>query len=404
MSVDDLRGFLESVGDEPSVRWWLKRLSPNDTQQTGGHQAGIYVPKRVMFHLVPELERPEIENPRIPIFADVESHDISSTIHAIWYNNELRGRSRNEVRMTGWGGGESPLLDPAYTGLIVAFAFTGDENSRRCRVWVCRDGHEDDLLEERFSEVVAGDSVFVPPIPRVPTPTNCWLSEDAIPLEWMEEFPSSLAIFEHALKVRPEFSRLPVDKRIIDRRKCEQDIFESVHSAHIMPKVRGGFESYHGFIDFANAELNRRKNRSGKSLERHIERIFGEAGLIEGHNFDQQVLTEHGYKADFIFPSEQAYYDHSVPSENLRMLGVKTSLKDRWSQVLPEADRIAQKHLLTLDNWVSDSSCRRIHEAGVILVVPEQYHKRYPEWFRPEVMSVAEFIEEVSPLAGRIAQ
>ncbi len=39
------------------------------------------------------------------------------------------------------------------------------------------------------------------------------------------------------------------------------------------------------------------------------------------------------------FPFRRAYHDTEFPVENLRMLAVKTTCKDRWRQILNEADK-----------------------------------------------------------------
>ena len=64
--------------------------------------------------------------------------------------------------------------------------------------------------------------------------------------------------------------------------------------------------------------------------------------------------TEGRSKPDFIFPSIDSYHDRSYPFEYLTMLGAKTTCKDRWRQVLPEADRIKHKHVLTLEPSISE--------------------------------------------------
>ena len=43
----------------PGALWFAKRLSANDTQQTGAHQAGPYIPKQMAFEVFPELCQPE---------------------------------------------------------------------------------------------------------------------------------------------------------------------------------------------------------------------------------------------------------------------------------------------------------------------------------------------------------
>jgi hypothetical protein len=77
-----------------------KILSANDTGETGGHQAGILVPKdpRIL-GFFPRLN-PTLRNPRTVL----DMHDDTGrewTFHFIYYNNRFFGGTRNEYRLTG---------------------------------------------------------------------------------------------------------------------------------------------------------------------------------------------------------------------------------------------------------------------------------------------------------------
>ena len=76
-----------------------KKLSPNDIGLTGSHQAGILVPKRSeLLSFFPTLDA-NLPNPRMTIrFND----DLDQTwkFNYIYYNNKLRGGTRNEYRLT----------------------------------------------------------------------------------------------------------------------------------------------------------------------------------------------------------------------------------------------------------------------------------------------------------------
>ena len=76
------------------------------------------------------------------------------------------------------------------------------------------------------------------------------------------------------------------------------------------------------------------------------------------------------------------------------MLAAKTTCKDRWRQILNEADRIEWKHLLTLQEGVSVSQFREMQQSKVVLVVPEPLIKSYPESIQCEVVPFARFIAE----------
>ncbi|MWT08902.1 restriction endonuclease, partial [Escherichia coli] len=150
-------------------------------------------------------------------------------------------------------------------------------------------------------------------------------------------------------------------EQLIDRRRIEYDIFLLVEEFHVLDIIRKGFGSVDEFIALANSVSNRRKSRAGKSLELHLEHLFVEHGL---RHFATQAVTEGNKKPDFLFPSAEAYHDIGYPEENLRMLAVKTTCKDRWGQILNEADKIRQIHLFTLQEGVSQAQHSEMRDAG----------------------------------------
>ena len=77
------------------------------------------------------------------------------------------------------------------------------------------------------------------------------------------------------------------------------------------------------------------------------------------------------------------------------MLGVKSSCKDRWRQVLAEADRIEKKHLLTLEAAISENQTEEMQAKHLQLVLPEQLHDTYSETQRSWLFSVTQFTELV---------
>lgn len=77
-----------------------KKLSPNDIGLTGSHQAGILVPKKSeLLAFFPALD-PNIANPRI-VIRFLDDFDQVWKFNLIYYNNKLRGGTRNEYRLTG---------------------------------------------------------------------------------------------------------------------------------------------------------------------------------------------------------------------------------------------------------------------------------------------------------------
>jgi hypothetical protein len=406
MAVADLTDWLDQFS-APDFVWFVKRLSGNDTVANGTHQFGPYIPKEFLFQIFPSLDHSEMENPdhRFPLFID--SHADTRQIRAVWYNNRLRGGTRNESRLTGFGGASSALLDAESTGALTVFAFrvVSGSDATECHVWVCHDGIEEDFVEERIGPVEPGKALvwsakpgllphLFPPVVRVRA--NCWLDASEIPPEWLEEFPSGEAIINRTMELRPDNSLDP-DRRLVRRRDCEFEIFRSVEEAVEFPNIRKGFGNVDQFIARAQSILQRRRSRSGRSLELHARAIFVEEGLKEGTQFSYQPAESDPGKQgpDFLFPSQRDYSDASFPADRLRMLAVKTTLKDRWRQILREADRIGKKHLLTLQEGVSVRQFNEIVEAGVQLVVPAPLKSAFPPSVQEHLQTIESFIADV---------
>ena len=375
MSIADLSDWIDEFS-RPGHVWYGKRLSGNDTLANRSHQAGPYIPKEFLFQILPQLNRPDAENPDCHFDLYIDSHLDHKRIRAIWYNNRLRGGTRNEARLTGFGGQSSPLLDPESTGSLTVFVFRLDKDgaAQQCHVWVCDHATEEDLLEERLGPVEPKQYVLWRPgapefqqdlFARQARPhQSCWLTPDRMPPEWLEAFPSGREIVRKTIELRPPTGTTP-DARLLHRRKCEFEIFRSVEEAHYLPLIRSGFGSVERFISLANTILQSRKSRSGNSLEYHTQEIFNEEGLLKDKHFSHNPTIEGSKKPDFLFPSVRSYKDSSFPEDRLRMLAAKTTCKDRWRQILNEADRIQTKHLLTLQEGVSENQFQEMTEAGV---------------------------------------
>ena len=74
------------------------------------------------------------------------------------------------------------------------------------------------------------------------------------------------------------------------------------------------------------------------------------------------------------------------------MLGAKSTLKDRWRQVLSEAARIEEKHLLTLEPGVSENQTDEMCAKRLQLIVPRPLHQTYRTTQQTWLMSLSDFI------------
>lgn len=178
----------------------------------------------------------------------------------------------------------------------------------------------------------------------------------------------------------------------------EHRMFRTLEKHRISESISNGFLDARGGVDvdaFLKLSLsvhNRRKSRAGLSLEEHISAVFN-ANSIQ---YVKKAKTEGKKEPDFLFPSKAAYDDPGFPPACLTMLGSKTTLKDRWRQVLNEADRIPNKHLLTLQPAISEDQTAEMRTERLQLVIPRELHTQgfstsQQEW----LMGLDDFLAEV---------
>jgi len=398
-SVSD---WLDEVSGNEYI-WYVKRLSGNDTLANGSHQAGPYVPKGFIFDIFPSMAGKHDDNQERWFDFYVDPHGDYRTARAVWYNNKFRGGTRNEARLTNFGGQNSPILDPESTGALTVFAFELDSNgeARECHAWVARHETEEDIIEDRIGPVDPGNwRIWSSEMPLFDTETATekknpfWLTPSEIPSEWIDTFPTGAQITQKAVELS-QGTGLDPDNRLIKRRNCEFELFRSIEEAIELPHIIAGFSSMEEFIKKALSILQRRKSRSGRSLELHAKEVFVEEGLQDGLDFSHQPISELGKKPDFLFPSADDYHNSSFPEKQLRMLAVKTTCKDRWRQILNEAKRIDTKHLLTLQEGISANQFREMQEENVQLVVPAPIVSSYADEIRPHLQTLKSFIGDV---------
>ena len=412
MAIADLTDWIDEFG-RPGAVWYAKRLAANDTKASGANQAGPYIKKEFLFELFPSMAEPGAVNPDAWFEGFIDSH-ISNLSHrklrAVWYNQ----KTRNESRFTQFGGIASPLLDPDSTGSLVVFVFTEIEEppNWKCNIWVCDDGTQEDLIEERIGAVEP--KTYVIWRPGVSKPENdlfsdihsvhssCWLTREQIPDDWLIKFPTGREIVRQSIKLRPATGTDP-DVRLLRRRECEFEIFRSVEQEFYLNEISAGFKDMESFIGLANTILQSRKSRSGKSLEYHTIEILLEEGFFPEQDFSYNPVVD-GKRPDFLFPSANAYNDPDFQTSNLRMLAAKTTCKDRWRQILNEVDkdRVPTKHLLTLQEGVSQNQFNEMVAEGVQLVVPIGLHKSYPKEIRPHLLTFESFLGDVRMLNYKI--
>lgn len=388
-----LTQFLEHL-DNTRSPWLVKRLSGNDTGITGGHQSGLYMPRSFMQEVIPEVVTTEQYNPTVVTDCFVSSHDCyKDDIQAKYYNNKYfpeKGFSKkyDEFRLTCWK--ETPLQDVDNTGAICVLAGVDVGGQRHLVCWVSRNEEEEDDIELWVGrEIEPGRMYYSRQLSPFTPPKTL---EEQIPEQWKHSFPTSREIFDFVEGLLPErtWTKSP-DELLLKRRGMEFDVFSIIERYDVLPNIQNGYQNVDEFIKYANTVVNRRKSRSGTSLELNLASIF----TYHQIQFDTQVVTEQNKKPDFVFPSANAYKNPSFPECKLSMLASKTCCKDRWRQVLNEADRIHPKHLFTLQEGISAKQLSEMKANGVVLVVPEPNRHLFPTEDDTLLMNLTGFMDLV---------
>jgi hypothetical protein len=86
-------------------------------------------------------------------------------------------------------------------------------------------------------------------------------------------------------------------------------------------------------------------------------------------------MPEDRRQARRMIPSEEAYNDKDYPADQLCIIGVKRTCRDRWRQVLNEGKRVEAKHILTMQPTLSTDQLKQMNDRQVRLVVPAS-----PQW------------------------
>lgn len=183
------------------------------------------------------------------------------------------------------------------------------------------------------------------------------------------------------------------DHAIMTWMESEELLFR-VYERHIVKERigRGFEENVDEFVSFSLSVHNRRKSRAGLAFEHHMEAVFLANNIIFQRGKGAANVTENRASPDFVFPGFKEYQDKNFPASKLTMLGVKTSCKDRWRQVLSEAARIEKKHLATLEAAISQHQTDEMRAHELTLVIPEKIRATYTQDQARNILSISDFV------------
>lgn len=390
---------------------YCKFLSANDTKKTKGHQNGILITKNAesILHqdrmsLVPNRDgKPNIYERFVSVTffkRDKDEPEKRNKVRFVYYD------SKNEFRIT-----RIPRIDEDSAGSLFV------------------------LIQQNFDEYQAYflDSErdckeFLNVFGYSPLETNAVINEGELPTEELDFIKKYIASLNNEGTVFPEAEniaekaremydktrnekdkKVTVDNMLVGWLRSEYNIFKSIEDDRYREYVQKPFYEVRKFIHVANSVLNRRKSRAGKSLELHLYKLFKKKEL----EVDPQAVTEKKHKPDFLFPSKSAYVQASKEASaqkikaaiaakkyGIVVLAAKTTCKDRWRQILEEADLLdgGKRYLFTLQPCISTNQLEQMKSRNVILVVPQSIKKYYPTEYRKDILSLNAFINMVKKI------
>ncbi|MBV4414667.1 type II restriction endonuclease [Clostridium tyrobutyricum] len=370
---------------------FCKFISPNDCGLTGAHQCGIYIPKQ-SYKLL--FDEPGIKGTNRERSIKIKWQDKFYTESRFKYYGK---KTRNEYRITKFGRGFPYLKDKHLGDLFI----------------ICK--KSEDFYVAYMLESEKDINNFLSNFNLSPVDTNSIIKInhsiynidiDIIIKGYISsltvDFPSTQEISDEAQNILFKFMKKGTlmvknpDSILIELISMEYKIFKAIENDRYKYILTKPFNSIQDFITCANTLLNRRKSRAGKSLEHHLKTIF----IANDLRFTEQAITEQNKKPDFIFPGQEEYHNLDFDNDKLISLAAKTTCKDRWRQILNEADRIRIKHLVTLQQGISSNQLNEMRENNVILVVPAPYIKTYPKEFQDKIMSLKDFIEYAKKISA----
>lgn len=365
-----------------------KFITANDTGSTGGHQSGFHIHKHAWSLF---FDKPGEKGTNSDKIVTIKwQNDFVTESRFIYYGVG----TRNEYRLTRFGKG-FPFLSDDNVGDLLILCRKSDTDYEGFVL------QKDEEIEEFFAALnitINDTNKIIPKIFQVSPEDKMYQCFITYLKSLKIDFPTTSDLsgnarrcFNNAFDSGLKLLTSDPDTRLLNWLDAEFQLFKTIENDRYSVRIRTPFSSVAELVEIANTILNRRKSRAGKSLEHHLNEIFNQFKI----SFESQVVTEDNKKPDFLFPSREAYLNPRFDDMKLCVLASKTTCKDRWRQVLNEADRIKTKHLFTLQQGISSNQLEEMIKYNVQLVVPRLYLTCFPDQYRNKILTLDNFLKQV---------
>ena len=362
-------------------------ITANDTGKNGSHQAGFYIPKCAAALL---FDTPGVKGENKDKLVKVKWQDDFTTDSRFIYYGQ---GTRNEYRITRFGKG-FPFFEEDNVGDLLIIAKQSEDYYDGFVLQADQD-IDDFFAFFNLSPEMTNQLID---ISQAKTPEKQLETSIQKLVSLYTDFPETTQMAKFARDIYNEANQITdedicktPDLQLLKWIDTEYALFRNFEEKIYAPIYSIPFPNCQELVKFSNIILNRRKSRAGKSLEHHLATIFTSAKL----EYEEQAVTEDNKKPDFLFPSGEAYHNLMFPADKLVFLGAKTTCKDRWRQVLNEANRIETKYLFTLQQGISKNQLQEMKHEHLKLVVPSPYLSSFDKEFQSEIETLSSFINIV---------
>jgi len=366
---------------------FTKFITPNDTGTTGGHQAGFHIHKNAWRLFFTEGG---VKGSNKDKFVTIKwQDDFETASRFIYYGTG----TRNEYRLTRFGKG-FPFLTDDNVGDLLIICKTSESYYH---AYVLQ---TDEEIEDFFAALNISSTETNKIIPKQEETAedkllHCFLTYlQTLKVNFPPTFDLALnarQCYNGAYSVTAKQITANPDREILNWLNAEFQLFKTIENNRYSTRIQTPFATVEELVETANTILNRRKSRAGKSLEHHLSEVFKTFDIT----YETQAVTEDNKKPDFLFPNKAAYQNINFDQNKLIVLASKTTCKDRWRQIINEADRIKTKHLFTLQQGISKNQLEEMYKYDVCLVVPKPYLTSFPTEFRDKILTLDTFVSHV---------
>lgn len=363
----------------------LKFISANDVGATGTHQCGFYLPKNAWKMFTPHPPKKGANKKHEVEIVWMDGRITDSVI--TWYGQ----LTRSEYRLTRFGK-DFPFLVSDFIGDLFVLIPTSRDSFE---AYVLDSSEDIEVIQAALGvEAIEGWAVYDQEAPKVESEDECVNRHFREFVKALTSFPSGDVFSQETREVLRKccenFRRWNEDDSLLNLIETEYSLFRMAERQICQSQIVRIFRDVDDFLRTASSIMNRRKSRAGRSLENHFHHLLTEAKIP--HTMRPSSIEG---QPDVVIPSEEAYLDRRYPRDKIWIVGVKTTCKDRWRQVLREGSGVSVRYLLTLQAGISSNQLIQMQASQVSLIVPSRIQKTYPRAHSGALLSVSAFLKSV---------